>query len=324
MTQPFEKIQELTDPSSTDYFADDADLFFELQQRVNSELAPFPAPNTELLFINAPASVNIADKEELPMVVVRYASGMRNWQVSHALNAYVLVQDMENGAIKSNILALPGKEKARPPEPSKSGSRPDGFGLHMTTTSLNRYLLRDHVDIDWQSANLALTVIEFDAVSNTVLVKLHGDQKPSPSALPIVAPSSFLLAAEEAGSDKKDEAPAQLAITKKADSIILVGSINALASSLPKALSNAHASQPDIVLANIVIAALDQAPVLITLALPIQACEQTGETKLFGRFQFDATEYLPKNLVHGNIQVYLVAGLNTSSPVSISTDSATK
>ena len=97
-----------------------------------------------------------------------------------------------------------------------------------------------------------------------------------------------------------------------------------MASSLPKALSNAHANQPDIVLANLVIAALDQAPVLITLALPVKACEQTGETKLFGRFQFDVSEYLPKNLVHGSIQVYLVAGLNTSRPVSITTDSATK
>ncbi len=320
MNQVNARLFEMTSLSRETYFSEAQEPFFNLQMRVNQELAASPTPATETLLINGLSSVDIDRHQDLPALLLRYASGLRNWKVSTGLNFYLIAQNLDTGALKIQSLAEKGEERTATPPPSASGQPPDSNTAESTGTSLRRYFLRQLLKIDWQPSRLALTVIDYDASSNTLPVTLtKANFLPPKSALPVVRPSEFLksLPTPSAKAPGPDDIGLSVAINNK-DQTVIQGQIRAAVANVPAARSSAGGEHADVILATLLLVALDQRPLPVDLAIPAALHGAPGtQRQLSGEFRFDLVPLLGKQRKAGVYQVYLLAGAQTFGPLAV-------
>lgn len=314
------KLMELTTLPAEAYFSEARETFFNLQMKVNQELAARPAPEKEILLINGVASLDLDHRKDLPALLLRYATGMRSWKVSNGLNAYLVSQDLDSGLLKVRSLAEKGEERIQTPEPSASGTPPDANTAEATGTSLRRYFLRSLMNVDWRPSRLAFTVMDYDVVSNTYAVTLTKGNQPLPrSALPIVAASGFVKAIARPASRSPGSERVELSVASSgAQQVLMHGHIQAAAASMPVAQSSTTAKRADVILATLLLVALDQPPLPVSLAIPATTQGEPGSgQQLAADFAFDLVPMLGRLPRAGVIQVYLFAGLQTFGPLAV-------
>lgn len=314
------KLMELTTLPAEVYFSEDQQTFFNLQMRVNQELAARPAPEKEILLINGVTSLDLDRRNDLPALLIRYATGMRNWKVSNGLNSFLVSQDLDNGHLKVQSLAEKGEERIQTPEPSASGTPPDANTAESTGTSLRRYFLRRLMSVDWRPSRLAFTMMDYDVSSNTHQVTLtKGSQPPPKPVLPVVAPSGFVKAMTAPASMGPATERVELSVaSSSAQQVVMHGHIQAAASGVPAAQSSTAARRADVILATLVLVALDQPPLPVSLAIPATVLGEPGSgQQLAADFSFDLVPLLGRLRRAGIVQVYLFAGLQTFGPVAV-------
>lgn len=308
--------------SADTYFIESHETLFNLQTSFNQALATLPAPETETLMLGGLPSLDVDLHQDLPILLLRYASGMRNWKISTALNYYLLAQDLDSGQLKIHSLAEKGEERAATPVASAGGQQPDNNTADATGTALRRYFLRESLNLNWQPSRLAFTVINYDAASNTLPVTLTKTNRAQPKAvLPIVHTSDFLQPLPESLSHKTGIKEIGLSIDRSiSPHIVIQGYIHAALSSVPAARSSAMAEHADVILATLLLVGLDQPPLPVNLAIPATLHGEPGSQQLSADFRFDVTPLLGKAHKAGVYQVYLLAGLQTFGPLIVIVD----
>ena len=315
-----QKLLELTSLPQDAFYADAQSRFLDLQMQLNEFLAATPTPQTELLWINAPQAIDLGRRQDLPLLVLRYANGARNWKVSTALNQYLIVQDLDKGAVRVQLLAEQGEERSARPPPSGSGRPPDPNTARATGTALRRMFLRDLAKLPWQPARLALTVVDYDALSNTLPVALSQGERAAPAApLATVRPSEFVTcptgtAPSRAGSG---ELTGSL-VGETSQSPTLQGQLTTTSDSVPLARSSATVDRPDILRATLLAVSLDRPPRVVDLAIPaVVQGGSGGSPTLSATFCIDLAKALGARPVDTLVQVYLLAGLQTVGPLRL-------
>jgi hypothetical protein len=314
-----QKLIELTSLPQDAFYVDDQGRFFDLQMQLNDFLANTPTPETELLWVNAPQAIDLSRRRDLPLLLLRYASGARNWKVSTALNQYAIIQDLDKGTARAQLLAEQGEERSARPLPSGSGRPPDPNTAQATGTALRRIYLRELAELPWQPTRLALTVVDYDALSNTVPVALAQGERAAPAPLATVRPSEFVscppgTAPVRAGNG---ELTGSLA-GETSQSPTLRGQLTASPDTVSLARSSASVDRPDILRATLLAVSLDQPPRVVDLAIPVAVQGGSGGSNtVSATFCIDLAKALGARPADAAVQFYLLAGLQAVGPLRL-------
>ena len=313
-----QKLLELTSLPQDAFYADAQSRFFDLQMQLNEFLAATPTPETELLWINGPQAIDLGRRQDLPLLVLRYASGARNWKVSTALNQYLIVQDLDKGAVRVQLLAEQGEERSARPPPSGSGRPPDPNTARTTGTALRRMFLRDLAKLPWQPARLALTVVDYDALSNTLTVAMSQGERAAPAApLATVRPSEFVTCPSGTAPPRAGTGALTGSLAGET-SPTLQGQLATTSDSVPLARSSATVDRPDILRATLLAVSLDRPPRVVDLAIPaVVQGGSGGSPTVSATFCIDLAKALGARPADTVVQVYLLAGLQSVGPLRL-------
>ena len=292
------------------YYALDEERLEQLQLALAAALRPDPLasspdnpPPTELppvLAIGAPAEVKVDEHDDAPLLLAKRVTGMRRWTISADANDWALATDLATGTTKWTRLKVSHK-RTRPPTPSKSGPAPDAIGARSVSVSMVRHLvLRSALNEEWIPGRYALAVVEYDWISNTVVVKVEGQPADAAAGashtralsehvqvdaapLPLVAPGAALAVPSEVAHG----AP-----------IPVRGAVR-----LPGA--RAPLASPGVIVVTVLLLGLDaNEPLAVELAVPAKG----GRDEIEAAFTVDLALALPEHPPAGSYQVYLVAG----------------
>jgi hypothetical protein len=142
------------------------------------------------------------------------------------------------------------------------------------------------------------------------------------SALPIVRISEFLksLPATVPKKPCSEDIGLSIASSISPQTTIQVH-LHAALSSVPVARSSSMVKHADVILATLLLVALDQPPLAVKLAIPATLYGEPGsEQQLAADFRFDVAPLLAKHHKAGIYQVYLLADLQTFGPLAVRID----
>lgn len=123
--------------------------------------------------IGAPVSVDVQERQRLPLLWIRKASVLRSWQVEEMRNSMIIISDLATGRISSHY-AFKGPKRidlSKIPY-SASGEAPAGDVAEGGAVSCELIDVRSLADLPWHPRQLAITVIIYDWISNTSIVTL--------------------------------------------------------------------------------------------------------------------------------------------------------
>jgi hypothetical protein len=188
-----------------------------------------------LLAISAPSRVYLDRHEELPVLVASCQTGLRRWQVNYDPNTHVIAADLATGVVRTGLPFIKGKRELTP-QPSMSGTPPDEINARAVANSVRKINVRKYIDLPWRPSQLALAVIVYDWVSNTIVVELVGE-KDHQAALQSTPPFPREMAIELARKVRraKEDPESLLSFEASADTPKLEG--QGLALSVPDSVS---------------------------------------------------------------------------------------
>jgi hypothetical protein len=157
-----------------DFFALDEAATLALQTRI-AALAQGPsrpgarAPLPELRAIGAPAQVDWSRRTTFPLLLAEARGNMREWEVHAMQNRALTVSNLDSGAV--DVIAPLDKGRRMPIlTPSRSGPPPDDFNAGLSSIGVRGYDLLHWFPRQFLEGRLAITFLDYDLVSNTVLV----------------------------------------------------------------------------------------------------------------------------------------------------------
>lgn len=288
---------------------------------------PFAAPPTQVprmpdlfLALAAPKVVNLEQREDFSILLAARRTGLRQWEVDKDQNARLLVFNLDTGEMKSQRLFVRPKRMLTP-EPSRSGPKPEGVAAAASMIGVeSRVELRPLLGLDWRPARLALTVVEYDLISNTVFVELKGGGERE--AAKSQRASAFLSGVQAVpASPKLQENGMSLAVPPNAGGqkpVIVHGAVR-----LPADQTVTVADSSDrgkfLLKLSMVLVKLDQEnAVQIELVVPatLRGGAGAGQT-VEAYFSMDIHAALPGLQLNGTNQIYLNAGGQVAGPYSI-------
>lgn len=290
-----------------------ADLLLDNHLSSPPTLPPSEKDKPALIAINAPKIVDLGQRDDFPILLATHETGLHRWQVKDNLNLRVVIQDLDSGRVQSERLQTTPGKRMMAPKPSGSGTKPDAINAGSTTTSISRYFLRKLLDIDWRPSRLAVTVVFYDRVSNTVLIELKGD-KDKPIATKPLEPSKFLKTAlsEEGLRNTALSIPAQ-----STHNIPVRGKIKATIGSVATRRSTAQTGSKVLMASLLMVKIDDDHPLQIDLVVPAVVQETPGSAQsVAATFSFDVSAILTGQISPGTYQTYLIAGAQTIGPYS--------
>jgi hypothetical protein len=278
-----------------------------------SRPAPPPPPGTPLgvpelapvLAFGAPKRLQLAREPALPGLVAARRTGLRRWQVETAPNLRIVAVNLADGAVTSSRLIGSPKRQA-PPAPSMSRPRPEGVNAAAIGTGVMPFanVLTDLIGYgkSWSRGRYAFTVVEFDWVSNTVVVEMTGGsaapatpaaRKPFP---PLLARRDELPAAHE-GVDFRLPPPAEPGAPQQVQ----------VALALPPGhgvLAKTDVPGASLLVGSLLLLRLDaEQPLRADLAIPVRTPAADARVQVL--FSFDLKAALPAGLPRGSYQTYL-------------------
>jgi hypothetical protein len=320
-----------------EYFALDDAGVKRLQDALVARLTggPLPPPDEPeiepepVLALGAPASVAVDRHDDLPVLMAKQATGLREWQVHPAQNELIVAVDLRSGTLRTSRLHVSHKREAARP-PSGSGPRPDDLNAEALLIGVNRYAgVGRALGLPWRPGRFALTVLEHDRASNTVTVELSGPTSAPEPPLGFRVPSPFLAPEKANGAGGPEEASLTVpAHVKLQGPIPVAGTLRVpratavLAPALrhdpgaPEDPRDVKLGDPHLVIASLLLVALDaEAPIAVDLAVPAHDVRGPGgEALVEARFAFDARAATGGHVLGGLYQVYLVTGDRVVGP----------
>jgi hypothetical protein len=306
------------------YFALDQAGLRQLRTGLAKALVPDPlaspptvAAPTELppvLAIGAPRTVRLDEHDDAPMLLATRMTGMRSWSISEEANERALVTDLGTGTTTWAPLSVSHK-RAEPPTPSAKGPSPAPIDAASVAVSLTKHLvLRRALGGAWAPGRYVLAVVDYDWISNTVVVELEGKPADGGGALHARSPSTFLhpdaaplpLLAPGAALAVPSEVAAGAPIPVRG-AVRLSRARAPLAPTFPE--DAAHV--PTVLVATLLLFGLDaEDPLAIELAVPAKV----GPEEVEAAFSFDLAAALPAYPDARTYQAYLIAGDAIAGP----------
>jgi len=315
MSEAQEKAVALLRLPDDEYPDLDEDRLLALQGRLRDLLSK--PPGTEaLLALGAPRTANLDASKEIPLLVgVRYTA-RRAWEVHLDENALLVAVDLGTGALHAGWPLI--KDKRRPtPVPSRTGPAPEGFKSKALTTGVKRTDLARSVEAVLGPSRLALTVIVYDWVSNTVVIELTRRDVAPTEVAPRNPTTALTRTTPGSGIPKLDGSGAALAISKDidpGDPVTIGGAVD-----LPLAdavvVPSAAPGGGSLLVANVLIRKLDETlPVSLELAVPAEVRGGPKDGSVRAYFEFDALRMITGTRLSGEYQVYLITGVRVFGP----------
>lgn len=135
------------------------------------------------LRLRAPERVDLKEREELPLLYARRATGQRDWEVAPQRNAHLVAVDLERGSLYHGWAFRPRKRyNPEALERSRAGTPPDESERTSINAAIGVLEARELTGMPWRAGRYAFTLVGWDWVSNTVVVELT--EGPSPVAKP--------------------------------------------------------------------------------------------------------------------------------------------
>ncbi|HTB42812.1 MAG TPA: hypothetical protein VK741_04235 [Acetobacteraceae bacterium] len=275
---------------------------------------PDSAPlNTEVppvFALGLPRVVDVEHNPSIPGALALRLQGLRRWQVDLPQNLCFIMVDLHTGVVKTVTPMLPDKRMATP-TPSRSGPEPSPFMRDATSHGVERFTLPDAFGPDWPSTAYAVTAIDYDWITNTVVVERR--PPPDPAAEPFRTPSTFLQSASAGTPARVGVSLAVPASVRSGDGIRIEGVVH-----VPRtAIALAHSTEePDefVMAAELLLVQLDVAPPhRVSLGIPV---EVTGDT-VSATYAFDLATRPEGVGLAGDYQVYLVSGRSVAGPAPL-------
>jgi hypothetical protein len=298
----------------------------ELQSKLASMLRQQPLSRSPtaggregspVLAAGAPKVVKLDQHRDVPVLVATRQTGQREWEVKYDQNTLVVAVDLQSGIVRSGRQFTKNKLEMTA-VPSRTGPPPDVINATAVTTSVRRFYLGEVLDTEWRPAKLAVTVIVYDWLSNTVVTTLEksGEQ---PQQISPRNPSDFIregrgsaVLAKSAGSGFVLSVPSS--VSAKA-AIPIRGAVEIG----PDRVVVAPSSKPgntSLLLASLLFLKLDESrPVQVDLAIP--AVVQTPflrKAVVKAAFDFDLRAALGARRLSGKYQIYFVVGDTITGP----------
>ena len=136
------------------------------------------------LAINSPKVVMTDTASQLPVVMATCKTGLRGWEVRQKQNCILLSVEKETGTIHFGEIFMDIKEKSsRAKLPEEKREKPDPSSLAAAVAGAYRFDARQVGNIPWESGKIALSIISYDWVSNTVEVELKAKEQKEPSKI---------------------------------------------------------------------------------------------------------------------------------------------
>jgi hypothetical protein len=274
-------------------------------------LAPADAP---LLAIGAPAKVDIARRTGIPVLIASRHNGRRMWEAEFDQNTWIVAADLDSGSVTNGQPFIMGKREMET-LPSMSGPRPDRQDSATTYTSVRAIELREFCAIEWRPSRLAITVVYFDRVSNSVRSDLTGEER-EPRHLPPLSPTQFLTVSRTvapAGLAERGLAISVPAIVAAGEQVLIRAAVSLPARS---AVLRPAADGSTLLMASMLFLQKDaRAMGRIDLALPAGLAGPSGpEQMVQSSFAFDARGRAGEHDLAGSYQTYFVVGDRVSGP----------
>jgi hypothetical protein len=174
-----------------DFFGFDNAAATSLQARLAREAQPPPmsgpptqasSPLPELRVISAPKDLDWGRRSAFPMLLAEIRSNRREWEVHAGQNRLLLMSNLDTGAVDPMAPLDAGRRMPVRP-PSRSGEPPDEFDGSLSMIGVRPYDLLRWFSREQAQGRLAITVFEYDLISNTALTHGHGSSEPPPEAL---------------------------------------------------------------------------------------------------------------------------------------------
>ncbi len=270
-----------------------------------------PIPPESFLVVGAPRTVPLDRRHEIPILIGSRYTDQREWEVHREQNSVVVAADLKTGEVRTGWPFLMGKRRLTPP-PSGTGAAPDAASASSISTGVERVDLRELFAQTWPSTRLAVSVIDYDWVSNVVVVSIEKEGPPPAEAKPR-KPSAFLSAsaAPPAGPGASLVVPAKAA---KGAPLTLKGALDLEADRVAVAPMEG-APDVSLALASLIFRKLDnEDPVQIDVAVRAQIADEKGTKRVRAGFEFDAWKTGGNLELEGSYQVYFAAGAVLAGP----------
>jgi len=278
----------------------------------------------ELRAAGAPTRIDWAQRKTFPLLLAEVRSNQREWEVHSGQNRLLMVSNLTNGHVE----VLAPIERARRmavPAPSRSGQPPDALNATLSSIVVRELDLLKWFPHDRMMGRLAVTALDHELVSNTVVV-----DAPSPVAAPPVAVPWDPARRVEARAVPPAAGVAGVALTvpSKVSPIaptLAHGTLRLKRAHLTTAKQPADAKQPLLVAASLLFLQLDKAaPVLLHVTIPATAIAATDEIEagfeLDLRHALDPGPAVSGRPASGDWLLYLVAGDTVTGPHPIHID----
>jgi hypothetical protein len=186
------------------YFDYDSELEESLTERLADEDSFYG------LLLGAPPRIDLARRKELPLLLLARTSGQRDWEVRFTRNATLIAVDLDEGTIRRRHAFQSSKRRTPAQTPgSMQGPPPNGDEARSVSSYAELLGARSLLGLPWHAARYALTVIDYDWVSNTVVTRLEVREGWPTEPLFFPAERAAELGARAgAGTTASDELPA--------------------------------------------------------------------------------------------------------------------
>jgi hypothetical protein len=157
------------------FFGDDESFLGDIKWRlVDTDLRG--------LAINSPKVVTTDTTDQLPVVMATCKTGLRGWEVRQKQNCILVSVERETDTVHFGEVFMDIKEKtSRAKLPEEKREKPDPSSLAAAVAGAYRFDARRVGNIPWEPGKIALSVISYDWVSNTVEVELKAKEQKEPS-----------------------------------------------------------------------------------------------------------------------------------------------
>lgn len=268
-------------------------------------------PLPELRAIGAPRELDWHRRTSFPLLLAEIRGNQREWEVNAVQNRLLMMSNLSTGAVE---LMAPLDEKRRLPvrPPSGSGPPPDAFNAGLSSIGVRQYELLRWFSRQQAQGRLALTVLDYDLKSNTVMV--HGTGGSTAPAEDVLARGATRLGvlpvAPTAGSVGVTlQVPAMVSAVAPA---LLRAQVRLPRGRVTVVRAPAQASHPLTAAATLLLVQRDNPmPVLLDLAVPA-AADAAGN--IAAAFDLDLGGALAGRAAAGNWLVYLVVGDTLTGP----------
>lgn len=277
------------------------------EPEAGTDRIPLPAPAISVACA-APATADVSRLGSLPLLVIRYSNGMREWLVDSETNMLIVAADLETGKVRC-VRPMDSDKRMRERGLSSGRPMPDAFEAATTGIGIEPVNLLAF-GFAAETTQLALSAIDFDVRSNVVTVNVTGQERPPRSvptadASPFVQPQPFDGPAGGASAalllPGEDAPPGR--------GFVVRGDVRVPA--LPYAPQSRDGDGPLLPVTLLFVQRDRRAVETAQLLVPVQA----SDGMLEGGFTFDL--WHARAISEGRAQLYLVAGSEVAGPYPI-------